>query len=66
MRLVLPLFLLLLSASCCYTGSAGVTEASMLSRKVLSELIEPIEVRIENVRRFLATVDPSLELKVPA
>jgi len=40
----------------------GVTNECMLGKKKLSELIEPFEVRSENVKTFLNTIAPALEV----
>lgn len=40
----------------------GVTNECMLAKKKLTELIEPFEVRSGNMKRFLNTVAPDLEV----
>ncbi|XP_059478209.1 bifunctional coenzyme A synthase [Neocloeon triangulifer] len=44
--------------------TVGVTDANMLSSKILNELIEPCDVRIEKVKEFLMDVDNTLEYAV--
>lgn len=44
--------------------TCGVTHPQMLKRKVLSELIEPLDVRIDSVRQFVGDIDSTLNLKV--
>ncbi|XP_035209754.1 bifunctional coenzyme A synthase-like [Stegodyphus dumicola] len=42
----------------------GVTDRPMLKRKILWELIEPVEKRIEEVSKFLCDVDCSLSYEI--
>lgn len=42
----------------------GVTDGPMLKKKVLWELIEPVQKRIDEVTTFLLDVDPSLQYDV--
>ncbi|KAK3909819.1 Bifunctional coenzyme A synthase [Frankliniella fusca] len=44
--------------------TVGVTDASMLKSKYLSELIEPCEDRMSHVLEFLQEVDPNIEYNV--
>jgi len=44
--------------------TVGVTDETMVSKKLLPELILPTEVRIRDVRTYLANLKPSLELNV--
>lgn len=44
----------------------GVSDGPLLINKVLSELIEPVEHRISNVRTFLTDVKPTLQMDVVA
>ncbi|XP_026273775.1 bifunctional coenzyme A synthase [Frankliniella occidentalis] len=44
--------------------TVGVTDASMLKSKYLSELIEPCEDRMSHVLEFLQDVDPNIEYDV--
>ena len=41
----------------------GITTDEMNKKKVLNELIEPLETRIERVTQFLNTIDSSLEVE---
>jgi phosphopantetheine adenylyltransferase len=42
----------------------GIACENLLSKKVLSELLEDIDVRCKNVRGFLNTIAPNLELVI--
>ena len=42
----------------------GVADGPLLTNKALSELIEPLETRMQNVHRFLSDVKPSLLIEV--
>ena len=44
--------------------TVGVTDETMIAKKLLPELILPTEVRIEGVRQYLANLKPSLELNI--
>jgi phosphopantetheine adenylyltransferase len=44
--------------------TCGVTHPHMLTRKVLAELIEPLDTRIDNVQQFIHDIDSTLNLKV--
>ncbi|XP_066303045.1 bifunctional coenzyme A synthase-like [Branchiostoma lanceolatum] len=46
------------------TLTVGVTDLSMIQSKILCELIEPVEVRIENVQQFLRETKPTMETDV--
>ncbi|XP_046623301.1 bifunctional coenzyme A synthase [Neodiprion virginianus] len=45
---------------CTQKLTVGVTDTNMLLSKILWELIEPTEKRIERVKEFLEDIDPSL------
>jgi phosphopantetheine adenylyltransferase len=47
-----------------YTYLSGVTHENMLAKKVLFELIEPLEKRVQFVHEFVADIDTTLNLKV--
>lgn len=49
---------------CSQSLLVGVTAASMLSRKTLTELVEPINARQEAVRQFVQRIKPQLQLSV--
>lgn len=42
----------------------GVADGPLLTNKALSELIEPLETRMQNVHSFLSDVKPSLHIEV--
>ena len=42
----------------------GVSDAKLLSRKQHAEMIEALEVRKLNVRRFIKSLNPDLELEI--
>lgn len=44
----------------------GVSDGPLLVNKVLAELIEPVEHRISNVKRFLTDIKPTLQMDVVA
>ncbi|CAH2048685.1 unnamed protein product, partial [Iphiclides podalirius] len=44
--------------------TVGVTDVNMIQSKVLWELIEPVEKRIQGVLDFLTDINPDLEYKV--
>ncbi|CAB3363699.1 Hypothetical predicted protein [Cloeon dipterum] len=44
--------------------TVGVTDSNMLSSKILNELIEPCDTRIEKVKEFLMDVDNTIEYAV--
>lgn len=44
----------------------GISDGVLLASKVLAELIEPVEHRISNVKRFLTDVKPVLQMDVVA
>ena len=44
----------------------GVTDLNMIKSKVLWELIEPVEKRIENLLEYLKDVDPLIDYKITA
>jgi len=50
--------------SCNKSLTVGVTDASMVRKKILSELILPCETRIQHVRNFLQEQNPNLEYKI--
>ena len=41
----------------------GITDEAMIKKKLLYELIEPLNIRIDNVRRFLNLIAPHLEIE---
>jgi phosphopantetheine adenylyltransferase/dephospho-CoA kinase len=41
----------------------GITDEQMIQKKLLYELIEPLNIRIKNVTLFLNTIAPNLELE---
>ncbi|XP_067825385.1 bifunctional coenzyme A synthase isoform X1 [Heptranchias perlo] len=55
---------ILLSMSCLLTGKRlliGVSDGELLDSKVLKELIEPYQERVEKLRRFLLDVNPAVQ-----
>ena len=42
----------------------GITCENLLVKKVLSELLQDIDVRCKNVESFLSTIAPNLELVI--
>ena len=41
----------------------GITDKLMIEKKLLFELIEPLNIRIENVTKFLKSIAPHLEIE---
>ncbi|XP_072343819.1 bifunctional coenzyme A synthase isoform X2 [Scyliorhinus torazame] len=59
-----PAHKILLSISCLLTGKRliiGVADGELLNRKVLKELIEPYQERVEKLRKFLLDVNPAVQ-----
>ncbi|XP_060704801.1 bifunctional coenzyme A synthase [Hemiscyllium ocellatum] len=55
---------ILLSMSCLLTGKRlliGVADGDLLKSKVLKELIEPYQQRVEKLRKFLLDVNPAVQ-----
>ncbi|XP_041029250.1 bifunctional coenzyme A synthase isoform X1 [Carcharodon carcharias] len=55
---------ILLSISCLLTGKRlliGVADGELLNRKMLKELIEPYQERVEKLRKFLLDVNPAVQ-----
>ncbi|XP_051894893.1 bifunctional coenzyme A synthase [Pristis pectinata] len=58
---------ILLSMSCLLTGKRlliGVADGELLHSKVLKELIEPYQDRVEKVRKFLLDVNPAVQYEL--
>ncbi|XP_069763334.1 bifunctional coenzyme A synthase isoform X2 [Narcine bancroftii] len=58
---------ILLSLSCLLTGKRlliGVADGELLNNKVLKELIEPYQDRVEKVRNFLLDVNPTIQYEL--
>ncbi|XP_038635701.1 bifunctional coenzyme A synthase [Scyliorhinus canicula] len=62
-----PAHKILLSISCLLTGKRlliGVADGELLNRKVLKELIEPYQERVEKLRKFLLDVNPAVQYEL--
>ena len=49
---------------CSRKMTIGVTDESMTKKKVLHELIQPCEIRMHELKRYLQDRDPKLDYKI--